>query len=111
MGKPDHVFRSDRLLELQGDRSQQEFASRLGINQSQLQKYLSGRTEPTAAVVARMSRGAGVSSDWLLGLSDDRHGQMPPLSSEEMAFLEAAKQGLNVDALLALVAFLEGLNK
>lgn len=77
MRKSESVFRADRLAQLQGQRNQQEFADYLGINQSQLQKYLSGRSEPTVAVITRMASRARVSSDWLLGLSDKATEQMP----------------------------------
>lgn len=108
MGNSHHVFRSDRLRDLQGRRSQQEFALWLGINQSQLQKYLNGRSDPSAAIIAKIATRTGVSADWLLGLSDAPNQQMASLSSDELAFLEAAKKGLDIDALLALVAFLKG---
>lgn len=111
MGKTEHVFRSDRLRQLQGKRSQQEFAEYLGINQSQLQKYLNGRVDPSAAILAKIALRMGVSVDYLLGLSDAANEQLTSLSSNELAFLEAAKQGLDVNALMSLVAFLKGSNK
>lgn len=92
MRKSESVFRADRLAQLQGQRNQQEFADYLGINQSQLQKYLSGRSEPTVAVITRMASRARVSSDWLLGLSDKATEQMPFSRGNLMLLLSTLSQ-------------------
>lgn len=108
MGKTETVFRSDRLRLLQGKRTQQELADLIGINQSQLQRYLSGRSEPTAAVVARMARRLSVSADYLLGLVDRPSEMIAELSRDELALLDVIKNGVSFEAIQALMAFLKG---
>lgn len=113
MGRSEHVFRSDRLRMLQSERkyTQQEMADLIGVNQSQLQRYLNGRSEPTAAVVAKMARKLSVSTDYLLGLVDRPSQIISELSRDEVALLEAVKNGLNIEALQALLTFLKGSDK
>lgn len=48
-----------------------EAADACGIRRSQFSAYLSGSKTPSAKVVARISEGTGVTSDYLLGLSDE----------------------------------------
>jgi transcriptional regulator with XRE-family HTH domain len=56
-----------RLRELRGfNVTQDEFASRLGISQSQLSKYERGIIGPSADVLVRIKKIAGISIDWLL---------------------------------------------
>jgi transcriptional regulator with XRE-family HTH domain len=56
-----------RLRQLRGfDVTQQEFAERLGISQSQLSKYERGTTAPPADVLMRIKNRCRVSIDWLL---------------------------------------------
>lgn len=56
-----------RLRELRGfDMTQEEFATKLGISQSQLSKYERGLIAPAANVLARLKEQFHVSIDWLL---------------------------------------------
>ncbi len=56
-----------RLREVRGfDMSQEEFAAKLGISQSQLSKYERGLIAPPANVLASLKTKFGVSIDWLL---------------------------------------------
>lgn len=45
-----------QLRELQGNMSQQEFASKIGITQSTLSKYLTGRLTPSREAIAGLCR-------------------------------------------------------
>ncbi len=56
-----------RLREIRGfDLSQEEFAKRLRISQSQLSKYERGLIAPPADVLVRINEEFHVSIDWLL---------------------------------------------
>ena len=60
-----------RLRELRGfDTTQEEFANRLGISQSQLSKYERGVAAPTADVLLRIKEKLRVGIDWLLTGND-----------------------------------------
>ena len=63
---------TDRFRELQGDRSNTEFAQFLGISRQTVGFYCNGDRIPDALGVRDIAEKCGVSSDWLLGLSDVR---------------------------------------
>jgi len=56
-----------RLLRARNDESQQEFANRVGITRSQIANLETGRGEPSAKLLARISDQYKVSTDWILG--------------------------------------------
>jgi len=56
-----------RLRQVRGfDLSQEQFASALGVSQSQLSKYERGLISPPAEVLLRIKEKFKVSVDWLL---------------------------------------------
>ena len=56
-----------RLRQLRGfDITQEEFAEKLGISQSQLSKYERGVAAPPADILMRIKERCQVSVDWLL---------------------------------------------
>ena len=61
-----------RIKELQGGESENSMANRLGISQVTLNYCLSGKRKPSLDIVYRICDMYGVSTDWLLGLSDVR---------------------------------------
>ena len=63
-----------RLKELQGENSVTAFARYLEIPQNTLDCYINGRRKPSVELVLRVCKKCGVSSDWLLGISEDRGG-------------------------------------
>lgn len=63
-----------RLIELQGENTVTAFARYLEIPQNTLDCYIKGRRKPSVELVLRVCKKCGVSSDWLLGLSEDRGG-------------------------------------
>ena len=66
-GGPDLKAIGRRLRELRGfDKTQEEFASQLGISQSQLSKYERGIAAPAGDVLVRIKEKLRVSIDWLL---------------------------------------------
>ena len=64
----------DRLLLLarKQHKTQKRAAEALGIDSGTLSSWISGKHEPRASDVVKLARHFGVSSDYLLGLSDER---------------------------------------
>lgn len=65
---------SSRLRELRGATSQSDFADKIGVKQTSYSSWERGIKDPAAQTVARIASTFGVSSDWLLGLSNSREG-------------------------------------
>lgn len=61
-----------RLEDLQGERTQREFAKLLGIPLNTYTNWLLYARRPTADAIIAICTKLGVSSDWLLGLADER---------------------------------------
>ena len=59
----------ERIKELKGNDSQDTFAQKINMTQSNVSKLLGG-TPPSASTLIAISRAYDVSVDWLLGLSD-----------------------------------------
>lgn len=62
-----------RLEELiaKSKKSKREISRELEISHTQLNRYVKSESEPTSSVIMRIVEIFGVSSDFLLGLSDD----------------------------------------
>lgn len=107
------VFRGDRLRKIRKELglTEAELAYKIGGKQQQIADYETKNRYPRTDTLVKLVKVLGCSSDYLLDLSDMPNGQVAALSSEELDFLEAVKNGLDVDALLALVAFLKGSDK
>lgn len=111
MGKTGHVFRADRLRLLQGDMGQQEFADYLDINQSQLQKYLHGKSDPSAAILVKIALKLEVSTDYLLsGMPEKPSDQIPGLSSKLALLLStlSKKELQRIERLIEVVMEKDG---
>lgn len=63
---------AERLKELRGSMSQEEFASKIGEKQTSYSSWERGAREPVISVLENISNRLGVSTDWLLGLTDQR---------------------------------------
>lgn len=63
---------ADRLKELMGTLSQEEFSKKIGINRTTLINYLFGKREPQILVLKQIAEECEVSADYLLGLSNCR---------------------------------------
>ena len=73
MSTPNRVFMKkvfERLLELKKEQSVAAFARSISIPQQNMDRYLKGR-EPPIDVIVQLCLVYKVSSDWLLGLSDN----------------------------------------
>ncbi len=64
---------ASHLRQLRGDLSQADFASKLGTKQTTYSSWERGLKEPPLDTVMMISRLFGVTTDWLLGLSDNPH--------------------------------------
>ena len=66
------IFR-ERLNILLGDMSTTDFAGKVDISRQTMGFYLNGERIPDSLTLARICKVCGVSSDWLLGLTNDRN--------------------------------------
>jgi transcriptional regulator with XRE-family HTH domain len=85
-------LRTDRLRATREQRgwSQRELARLCGLGEAQVNKYEKGHTDPSATYLKIMAETLGVSSDYLLGLSDMPNGQLgDALKSDERQLLDA----------------------
>lgn len=67
---------SARLKALQGAMTQRDFAEKLDFPLNTYTNYLRGVSSPSIEAVKIICTRFGVSSDWLLGLSDTRTGHV-----------------------------------
>lgn len=87
MSKINNNLISSRIKALMGDESQTSFADRIKISQSSVSKMISGET-PSVSTLLAIAHAYDVSTDWLLGLSDDQKRTTVP-SSENMTYADA----------------------
>lgn len=72
-----------RLRELRGVSSQSEFSRKIGVKQTSYSCWESDLKVPAATVIAKISSTLGVSSDWILGVTDDRAGHCAPTGDSD----------------------------
>lgn len=63
----------NRLLELKGQMSENEYASKIGVNQKSLNNWLSGKGKPSSEAIFGAAIYSGVSTDWIYGLSEVKY--------------------------------------
>jgi len=79
----------ENLIRVRGSLTQKEFASRIGTNQSTVQKWEKGETLPGSRFLEAIYREFGVSVDWLLTgqgdpyIKDRARGSPGPSESEK----------------------------
>ena len=61
----------DRLRELRGNLSQSEFSKKIGVSQTSYSGWETAGKDPVSSAIELIARACHVSSDWLLGLTDD----------------------------------------
>lgn len=89
--------------------SQRELARRCGLSPTQVYRYEIGDNEPSAVVLGNMARELGVTTDYLLGLSDSPHGYSSgDLNTDERKLLDAFSAG---DSIKMLTLITERLQK
>ena len=74
---------STRLKSLRGNMKQAEFARKIGIAQNSYNRYESGERVPDIAILSQLASRLRVSTDWLLGLSDETN--TPPSAAPSVA--------------------------
>ena len=92
--------RFEELFE-ESEVSQTEFANKLGLSRQTVGFYLNGDRIPDAEGILSLAKSCGVSSDWLLGLSDSR-------SFDKNIQIAVKTTGLSQTATEALVKLKEG---
>lgn len=72
------VFRGDRLRQLREARgfSQDELAAQLGFGAAQMNRYENGKADPSLDGITRIANALQVTTDWLLGLTDDPQSRL-----------------------------------
>lgn len=99
-------MRGDRLRVLRDEFgfSRERLASLLEISESSVPRYENGNNVPSADVVSKMARLFGVTSDYLLGLSDERDGHAEQsFSPSEIAALTAWRNKNYTEAIRIIV--------
>ena len=67
---------SSRLLELRGSSTQIEFSQSIGVKQQTYAQWELGHRQPKIQELIRLALHFGVSTDWILGLSNDSEGRV-----------------------------------
>jgi transcriptional regulator with XRE-family HTH domain len=102
------------MRELRGETSQVSMARKIGVSQPTYSCWEAGVKMPLAIQIRQISITCGISTDWLLGLSDRRDGAVQtiidPALEHKVSDLEAENAKLK-DELLRLKGENAGLNK
>ena len=77
----------ERIKELKGSESQESFAEKVNMTQSNVSKLLNG-TPPSASTLIAVSREYNVSVDWFLGLTDRKSSKNFP-DTNEISYADA----------------------
>lgn len=90
------TFRIDRLREARERLgiSQRELARRCGMSDVQIGRYEKGLIDPTSTSLKQMAQTLNLSSDYLLGLTDDPRGHLGDniIEGDEHALIEAFRR-------------------
>ena len=99
-----------RLLELRKAKNltQQRLAIELGIDQASLSSYERGKYLPTVEVLVKLAEHFGVSTDYLLGLTDIRIPQTNA-QDETVTHVVSLYSSLPNDARERVIGYIEGL--
>lgn len=83
-----------------------ELAERLELGTTQIWRYENGKTDPSSDILARIAQVFGVSTDYLVGLTDDPNPNLKidNLTTQERKVLSAMRHGDVVEAMKALLA-------
>lgn len=81
---------AERFSKLRRDESQKDFAERIGISRPTVGFYENGDRLPQADVLKQIAERCGVSTDWLLGLSDYTEDAARQITLFELGFSETS---------------------
>lgn len=100
-------MRKERLKEsrLKSHLTQEELAQKLNTDKVQISRWERGEALPRAETLIDLSRILGVSSDYLLGISDEPtiRVRVDNLSSEEMVIISALRRGDRDEAMRTIL--------
>ena len=91
------------LREALGGVSQVELSRKLGIGDNQIWRYENGDSEPSASVLYKIAEFFGVTTDYLLGRSDEPRSDSNGLLPREAVALSAWRRGDKVEAIRAII--------
>lgn len=85
--------------------TQEQLAERSSLGTRQIWRYENGQTTPDGDIVAKIAVALQVSSDFLLGLTDEMKFSIleSDLSPKEHAIIEAVRRGENYEAIKVIV--------
>ena len=94
-------MRGDRLRKLReaSDLNQAQLAEKLGIGELQIWRYENEETEPKGGIVAKIAVYFNVSTDYLLGVSDEQGTYQEKLNQKERAIIAALRRGEPLEAI------------
>lgn len=104
----------DKTAGLSGDRlrrarerinfSQEELAAALGTQQQAIQRWEKERVEPSSVTLKQMADVLRVTTDYLLGLSDEpsSHREFEELTPQMRKLVVLVERGLTIDAIEVL---------
>ena len=74
--------------------SQRELARLCGLGENQIHRYETGKSDPSATHLKLIADKLGVSTDYLLGLSNEPHGQLvqSDLDNNELEVVETYRR-------------------
>jgi len=96
------MFDGKRLKELRKrfGYSREKMGELLGISDSNIPRYESGKMTPSADIVARMAEVFNISADYLLRLTDDLEFRNDmELTEKELKVITAMRHGDRIDAI------------
>jgi transcriptional regulator with XRE-family HTH domain len=106
------VFSKERLVLLRTrfELTQEELASKIGVSKKQVSAWETGPTEPRNDSVVALARFFNVTTDFLLGVTDNEKGHLSKsdLTPEQLKVLAAYDRG---DMLELIDAVREDVNK
>ncbi len=98
-------FRGERLKKMrEGRYTQEELADAIGSSTRMISRYETGENDPTGEVISKLSELLGVSTDYLLGRTDNPAANLTEadLSTMERKLIAAVRQGSIIEAMETL---------
>lgn len=99
----EHNMRGERLKQRREELglSQADLGMRLKLEGNAIYRYEKSQSDPASELLGRMAKELGVSSDWLLGLVDEKTDRLieDALSVDEHKLLTAVRNGHIVEAM------------
>jgi len=99
------MINGERIQELRqaNKYSREKLAELTGIGTTQIYRYEKGESDASGEVVSRLANVFGVTSDYLLGLSDNPLGYDQKLTARELAIINAIRKDKIREAMLAIL--------